>query len=144
MPGYNIHRLFNYAILIAFAFVLSTWDIPAIDLKQFIVFIGGYYIGTDLLTPDIDTESAAIKRWGRLKILFLPYKWMFTHRQSSHNILYGGAVRILYISIIIFSAYYILFKSLPSGMIFSSIYIYIFVIGIIIANALHIILDAAF
>lgn len=141
MPGYNVHRLFNYAIFIAIIIIVYVWNISIINLKQFLAFGAGYYTGTVLLTPDMDTESTAIKKWGKLKILVLPYKWLFVHRKSSHNIVYGAVGRILYIGLIILVSYYLLFKSLPVETIFSSVYIFIFLIGIIIANALHILLD---
>lgn len=141
MPGYNVHRLFNYAILIAIIILLYVRDISIINLKQVAAFGVGYYTGTELLTPDMDTDSTAIKKWGKLKIFVLPYKWMFVHRKSSHNIIYGAIVRIMYIGLIILVIYYFLFKSLPSDTIFSSVYIFIFLVGIIIANALHILLD---
>ncbi len=144
MPGYNAHRIFNYAILIAIA-ALALYE--SINPKQLVALSIGFYVGTDFLTPDLDTESTAIKRWGKLKILFLPYKWTFTHRKSSHNIIYGAVVRILYIGIVILVLYYILFKSFPSEtLLFSvySLYILLFLAGIIIANTLHVLLDAIF
>lgn len=141
MPCYNVHRIFNYTIFIAIAGLLYAQNISAINLKQFLALCAGYYIGTEFITPDLDTESTAIKRWGKLKIVWLPYKWMFKHGQSSHNIVYGAVVRILYISLIILGVYYLLFKSLPLEMMVSSVYVFIFLIGITIANALHVILD---
>ncbi len=142
MPGYNTHRIFNYSLLIAIAALLYVLKVPVLNLMM-LAFFAGFYIGTDFITPDLDTDSTAIKRWGRLKILWLPYKWTFTHGQSSHNIVYGAIVRILYISVIILGVYYLLFKSLPQTM-FSSVYVFIFIIGIITANALHVILDGLF
>lgn len=144
MPGYTAHRIFNYAIFIAIAVLIYVRNISIINLNQFLAMSAGYYVGTDFITPDMDTESTAIKRWGKLKIFLLPYKWIFTHRQSSHNIIYGAVVRILYISLIIIGLYYLLFKSLPPETIFSSVYVFIFLIEIIIANALHVILDTLF
>ncbi len=141
MPGYNVHRLFNYMSFIAAAVLLHVWNISIIDLKQFLALSAGYYTGTDFITPDLDIESTAIKRWGKLKMLWLPYKWIFDHRQSSHNIVYGAVVRILYISVIILAVYYLLFRSLPPDAMVSSMYVFIFIIGIIIANAMHVILD---
>ncbi|MCZ7380063.1 MAG: DUF2227 family putative metal-binding protein [Candidatus Methanoperedens sp.] len=144
MPGYNTHRIFNYVIFIAIA-AFALYE--SINLKQLLALGIGFYIGTDFLTPDLDTESTAIKRLGGFKILFLPYKWAFAHRQSSHNIIYGAVVRILYISIIILVLYYVLFKSIPSGTLFFSVYsayIIFFLIGIVIANALHVLLDGIF
>ncbi len=142
MPSYNTHRIFNYSLFIATAAVLYVLKTPVLNLTM-LAFIVGFYVGTDFITPDLDTESSAIKKWGRLKILWLPYKWTFKHGQSSHNIVYGAVVRILYISIIILGVYYLLFKSLPQTM-FSSVYVFIFLSGIIIANALHVILDSLF
>ncbi len=144
MPSYNAHRVFNYAVFIVIVFLLYALHLFTPDLKQFIAFGAGYYIGTDFITPDLDIESRAIKRWGVLKFLWLPYKWIFKHGQSSHNIVYGAVVRILYISLIILGVYYLLFRSLPPGMLISSIYIFIFIIGIIVANALHVMLDFLF
>jgi uncharacterized metal-binding protein len=141
MPGYNAHRIFNYAILIAIA-ALAWYE--SINPKHLLALGIGFYIGTDFLTPDLDTESTAIKRLGRLKILFLPYKWTFAHRQSSHNIVYGAVVRSLYIGLIMLILYYVLFKSFPSGTVFFSAYILLFLIGIIIANTLHVLLDVIF
>jgi uncharacterized metal-binding protein len=149
MPGYNTHRLFNYGVFIAFVvlvYVWHIWHIPfaGINLKQFLAFTAGYYIGTDFITPDLDIESTAIKRWGGLRFIWFPYKWLFKHGQSSHNIVYGAVVRILYIGLIILGVYYLLFRSLPPGTLIPSVYVFIFLIGIIIANALHIILDFLF
>jgi uncharacterized metal-binding protein len=144
MPGYNAHRIFNYSLFVTIVALLYVWKIPVISLEQLLVFVAGFYIGTDFITPDLDIESTAIKRWGKLKILWLPYKWIFKHGQSSHNIVYGAVVRILYISIIIFTVYYLLFNSLPPRTMFSSLHVFIFLIGIIIANALHVILDSLF
>jgi uncharacterized metal-binding protein len=144
MPGYNVHRLFNYTIFIVAAALFYALNMPVINLRQFLAFGAGYYIGTTFITPDLDTESTAIKRWGKLKIFWLPYKWIFRHRQSSHNIIYGAVVRILYISLIILIMYYLLFRSLPPDTMISSVYVFIFLIGLIIANVLHVILDFIF
>lgn len=142
MPGYNTHRVFNYLVFFAGSVLLYRMNVFITDLSLYFVLGAGFYIGTDFITPDLDIESTAIKRWGRLRILWLPYKWLFKHGQSSHNILYGAIVRILYISLIILGIYYLLFRSLPAGMMVSPDYVFIFLAGIMAANALHILLDA--
>ncbi|GEM_PF-821747 len=147
MPNYNAHRTFNYAVFIAITvllYILSGSTLSAINLKHFLALGAGYYIGTDFITPDLDIKSKVIKRWGMLKVIWLPYMWLFKHGQSSHNIVYGGVVRILYIGIIVLGVYYLIFRSLPPDTIISSVYIIIFLIGIIIANALHVVLDTLF
>lgn len=144
MPDYNTHRVFNYLAFLVISVLLFKLQVVIPDMKLFLALGVGFYIGTDFITPDLDIESTAIKRWGRLKIIWLPYKWLFKHGQSSHNILYGAIVRVMYFSIIILGVYYLLFRSLPPETMISSIYVFIFLIGIIIANALHIILDVLF
>jgi uncharacterized metal-binding protein len=142
MPAYNIHRLFNYAIFIAIVLFLYSGNILNFGPWHLIAITSGFYIGTEFVTPDLDTDSAAFKRWGKLKILMLPYKWIFKHRQSSHNIIYGAIVRVLYITVIILGFYYLIFKSLPYDMMLPSVFVIIFLSGIIAANALHVILDS--
>jgi len=146
MPSYNVHRVFNYVIFTATAVLFYILNISVIDvdLVKLLVLIVGFYIGTEFITPDLDIESTAIKRWGKLRIIWLPYKWLFKHGQSSHNIIYGAVVRILYISLIILGVYYLLFRSLPPETMLSSVYVFIFLAGIIIANVLHVILDIFF
>jgi uncharacterized metal-binding protein len=144
MPDYNTHRVFNYLAFLVISVLLFKLQVVITDMKLFLALGIGFYIGTDFITPDLDIESTAIKRWGRLKVIWLPYKWLFKHGQSSHNILYGAIVRVMYFSIIILGVYYLLFRSLPPETMISSVYVFIFLIGIIIANALHIILDVLF
>ena len=141
MPGYNRHRIFNYIIFIAIAFVLYSENILSFPPGMLLAICLGFYIGTEFVTPDLDVDSAAYKRWGRLKILMLPYKWLFDHRKSSHNIYYWAIVRILYISVIILGFYYLIFKSLPPELNLSPVYVIFFLLGIISANSLHVILD---
>ncbi len=141
MPDYNTHRVFNYLAFLVISVLLFKLQVVITDIKLFLALGIGFYIGTDFITPDLDIESTAIKRWGRLKFIWLPYKWLFKHGQSSHNILYGAIVRMMYISIIILGVYYLLFRSLPPETMISSVYVFIFLIGIMIANALHVILD---
>ena len=141
MPGYNTHRLFNYIIFIVAVLVVYYSGILHLSLVQLLVFGLGFYVGTEFVTPDLDIDSSAYKRWGRLRFLMLPYKWLFKHRQSSHNIFYGAIVRILYIGAIIAVSYYLIFRSFPLENILYPIQIIIFLGGIIVANALHVILD---
>lgn len=144
MPGYNTHRIFNYLVFIAAVLSVYYSGILHFNQVQLLVIGLGFYIGTEFVTPDLDTDSAAYKRWGRLRILMLPYKWLFKHRQSSHDIFYGAVIRIFYITAIIAGFYYLIFKSFSLENILSPAYIIIFLGGIIAANALHVILDGIF
>jgi uncharacterized metal-binding protein len=142
MPGYNTHRIFNYLIFITVVLFLHNVGTFHFSPIQLLAIGLGFYLGTEFVTPDLDTDSSAYKRWGRLRILILPYKWLFKHRESSHNIFYGSIVRIFYIAAIIAVFYYFIFKSVPLENIPFPIYLVIFLGGIIAANALHVILDS--
>ena len=74
----------------------------------------GFVIGGLWLSPDLDTKSLALKRWGILKIIWLPYRKIIPHRSIfSHGPLIGTAIRISYIGIII--AFIVLFLN-PFGL----------------------------
>ncbi len=142
MPGYNSHRVFNYIIFVLIAALF--YSVRCLRTEYLLVTGFGFYIGTELVTPDLDTDSTAYRRWGRLRLIMLPYKWIFRHRQSSHAVFYGAIVRILYICIIILGLYYLLFKSLPPAFKISPSYGIAFLAGLITANALHVVLDRFF
>ena len=145
MPGYNTHRLFNYTTLLIIAALFYFRNIFLFDLGQFLLIGAGFITGTEFITPDLDIQSKAINRWGPLKFIWLPYMIIFKHGKSSHNIVYGAIVRLLYIGLIIFGIYYLVFRSFPPNMIFLPFdYILIFFAGIIIANSLHVMLDMIF
>jgi uncharacterized metal-binding protein len=145
MPGYNTHRRFNYAVFVIIAALFYIREIVFFDPAHLFIMGAGFYAGTEFITPDLDIESRAIKRWGSLGTLWIPYKLLFKHGKSSHNIVYGAIVRVLYIGLIILGVYYLLFRALPSNIIFLPFdYVLIFVAGIMIANALHVMLDMLF
>ena len=145
MPGYNTHRRFNYAVLLIVAALFYFRDITIFDPFQFIILGAGFYAGTEFITPDLDIQGRAIKRWGMFRILWYPYIILFEHGKSSHNIIYGAFVRLLYISAIILGVYYLLFSALPSNvMILPLGHVLTFITGIILANGLHVILDMLF
>ena len=74
----------------------------------------GFVIGGLWLSPDLDTKSLALKRWGILKIIWLPYRKIIPHRSIfSHGPLIGTAIRISYIAIIM--AFIVLFLN-PFGL----------------------------
>ena len=144
MPAYNTHRIFNYVVFIIIAGFLYNIVFSFFELKQFIILCAGYYVGTDFITPDLDINSTVIKRWGWLKGLWLPYMWLFRHGKSSHNIVFGGVVRLIYIAFIAFFLYYLIFQALPPEAMIQTGYVLIFLAGILLANALHVILDMLF
>ncbi len=71
-----------------------------------------FCLGGLWLSPDLDTYSLALKRWGILQVIWWPYRKIIPHRSIfSHGPLIGTSIRILYLIIwIIF--FILLFKRL--------------------------------
>jgi uncharacterized metal-binding protein len=57
--------------------------------------LGGFY-----LSPDLDLKSNPFKRWGVLRVLWLPYQKLIPcHRHwLSHGVIVGSVVRLLYLA----------------------------------------------
>jgi uncharacterized metal-binding protein len=145
MPGFNTHRLFNYVVFIIIAAFIYSGTKPFLDPWHFLILCAGFYAGTEFITPDLDIKSRVGNRWGALNVIWLPYRVLFKHGKSSHNIFYGAVVRLLYIGLIILGVYYLLFRIFPSDiMILPFDYVLIVLAGIILANALHVMLDMLF
>tara|TARA_B100001250_G_scaffold260952_1_gene224743 strand:+ start:102 stop:566 length:465 start_codon:yes stop_codon:yes gene_type:complete len=50
------------------------------------------------LSPDLDTNSLALKRWGPFRIIWWPYKKLFKHRSIfTHGLIIGSLLRIFYL-----------------------------------------------
>jgi uncharacterized metal-binding protein len=146
MPSFSNHLIFNMIILILFIMYLR--DHPIINVMQTFIFCIGYFIGSVILTPDLDTKSEASNRCG---ILSLPYRAMFKHRGMSHNVIFGVTTRILYFLIIIAIFFGILgllglFTLQNLQMVLRIVIKYkleflIFVMGLFFSNLFHIVLD---
>lgn len=61
-----------------------------------------FAIGGLWLSPDLDTNSKPLKRWGFLKILWIPYRKLIPHRSLlSHGFLIGTSLRVIYLLVTI-------------------------------------------
>lgn len=62
----------------------------------------GYALGTFWVTPDLDNfpryPVLAARRWGPLKLVWLPYGLLFRHRGLAHHWVLGPLSRLLYLS----------------------------------------------
>lgn len=135
MSSFKTHRRFNYLMFIIGCLILVHFNLFNIYVM---ITIGiGFIIGTELITPDLDTESIPSHRAGWL---WFPYRLVFKHRGKSHSYIWGFISRILYIILLaavvclIFSIHPVL---TPEFMAIALVII----VGIAIANGLHIVLD---
>ncbi|KGG13717.1 MULTISPECIES: metal-binding protein [Prochlorococcus] len=61
-----------------------------------------FAIGGLWLSPDLDTRSLPLKRWGILQIIWLPYRKFIPHRSFlSHGPIIGTSLRISYLIVTI-------------------------------------------
>lgn len=142
MSSFKTHRRFNYFLFILACLALNHFGL--FNIYIIITFAIGFIIGTEFITPDLDGESTPTNRWG---FLWIPYRIVRKHRGVSHSYVMGFIERIAYlfvlISIIILliktDAYISVLKYVMTPAIMAVLLVMI--IGIAIANGLHIALD---
>jgi len=151
MPSFKFHQITNYFILILLVLVFSYFYV--FDWR-FLLFGIGYFIGTEYITPDLDTNSIP---YNKAKPVWWLYKELFKHRKTSHNLFIGVISRLSYLIILYALAMYTLrwifgLPVFPAGlqaefMQFArefAVQIILFIGGIAVANAMHIVLDITY
>jgi uncharacterized metal-binding protein len=70
------------------------------SLEVGIITAAAHLLGGLYLSPDLDLVSKPFKRWGLLRILWLPYQKLIPcHRHwLSHGVIVGSVVRLLYLA----------------------------------------------
>lgn len=135
MSSFKTHRRFNYLIFIIGCLILNHFNLFNVYIMTTIGI--GFIIGTELVTPDLDTASTPSSRVGWI---WLPYRLAFKHRGTSHNYIFGFISRILYITLII-GLLCILFSIQPAVTPELLAIVLVLIAGIAAANGLHIFLD---
>ncbi|SNZ13665.1 metal-binding protein [Hydrogenobacter hydrogenophilus] len=80
-----------------------------IPKEFYLPFTLGYIIGTFFLSPDLDLRhSKPSKRWGYLKVVWLPYQKKSKHRGISHIPILGTIIRLFYLNFLIFILYFVI------------------------------------
>lgn len=138
LPSGRVHETVNLIALPPMLYFLPE-SLPKLP------FAAGYLFGTFWLTPDLDlTTSRPSRRWGVLRLFWLPYSWLFPHRSLSHRPFLGALTRVLYLTSLaglglwaLDSLGYHFQFNLPLGQGWLSLFA-----GILSADLLHLILDA--
>ncbi len=69
-----------------------------LDLRSGVCGGLAFAVGGHWLSPDLDTQSKALKRWGWLRRIWWPYRKFIRHRSLiSHGPLIGTAIRLIYL-----------------------------------------------
>jgi uncharacterized metal-binding protein len=86
--------------LLALPFALLWW--PWLGWVGVLTAATAFLAGGLLLSPDLDTRSNAIRRWGPLRLVWWPYRRLLRHRSLvSHAPLIGSAGRLLYLAVLL-------------------------------------------
>lgn len=102
MPSGKTHLKIESLLLLLWTGALAPVVLTErVMISQALLFVGSYVFSMFWMSPDLDlSNSVAFYRWGALRWFWLPYVWIFRHRQTSHHPLYGPLSRIIYIGIL--------------------------------------------
>ena len=140
MPDGRTHERLN---LLVGAGALALWAAAGAPRPDLLLAGGaGYLLGSFLVTPDMDQagkgSSRALRRWGALWVLWLPYGALFRHRGVSHLWPLGALTRILYLAFLL-APLAPLFGDLPGRLPPGSLPA--LVAGFLLADLLHVLAD---
>jgi uncharacterized metal-binding protein len=78
--------------------VPAWWELaPSHDPAPLALTLGAYLFSGLLLSDDLDTKSVCYRRWGPLRLLWLPYQKLVPHRSwLSHGLGIGPLLRVVY------------------------------------------------
>ena len=83
-------------LLVCLPFGLAVW--PLLGAKAAVLGGAAFVIGGLWLSPDLDTRSRPLRRWGPLRWIWWPYRQLIPHRSLfSHGPLIGMALRLLWL-----------------------------------------------
>ncbi len=103
MPSGKAH---DRITLVTAALSLPVWYIasPALNVPAYVAGVGAYLFSGFFLSGDLDTRCNALKRWGPMRSLWLPYQRLVPHRSwVSHGIAVGPLVRVAYFALVIWA-----------------------------------------
>ena len=93
---------------------ITFWGLPPLVGLTFLVssnggltlMVAGAYLFSGLMFgPDLDIHSVQYKRWGIIRGIWLPYRFVFKHRSFfSHGFLIGTILRLFYLVTIVMVA----------------------------------------
>jgi uncharacterized metal-binding protein len=91
---------------------VTLWSLPWITLGTVwitrrgdlgLIVASGFLFSGLMLSPDLDLKSRPFQRWGWLRIIWIPYQKVLSHRSTlSHGFVIGTTVRLLYLVTILF------------------------------------------
>jgi uncharacterized metal-binding protein len=79
------------------------------SLELGIIAASAHLLGGLYLSPDLDLKSKPFKRWGVLRVLWLPYQKLIPcHRHwLSHGVIVGSIIRLLYFAALLLPMWFL-------------------------------------
>ena len=99
MPSGRTHLRIELGLFAVAAAVVAWLVVAGITpIRLGVSFLGGYRFSSFFLSPDLDLRaSRPMRRWGPLRVLWIPYAAVFRHRRLSHHPLLGPTTRLAYL-----------------------------------------------
>jgi uncharacterized metal-binding protein len=99
----------NHDRAILFASPVVAIVVGSHSLELAIVATSAHLVGGLYLSPDLDLKSIPFRRWGILKVLWVPYqKLVPCHRHwLSHGVVIGSVVRLLYLAALLLPMWFL-------------------------------------
>ena len=102
MPNAVTHDIITLVTGAALAPVALNSNWPDMGPANAAILAGSYLVSGLLFSPDLDTQSTPYRRWGILRGLWLPYRYLVPHRSwISHSFLFGPLIRIAYFTVML-------------------------------------------
>lgn len=106
------------------------------------ILIVSFLFSALMFNGDLDTNSRPYNRWWVLKMIWIPYQLMFTHRSIyTHGFIIGTFIRVLYITIIPIIFFY---DNIIGIIEYNYLEIIIVLIGLELGSMSHTIADNMF
>lgn len=148
MSNFERHKLVSYIILIISTLLIiyyNKWN------NNIILFIVGYYIGVNWITPDLDIKSTP---YNKHKTIWYIFTKLSMHRKTSHIPIVGTIIQVTYLIVMLLTIVYIIgiisndntilinfIEKITEIIKVYNIQVIISISGIISANSIHIIQD---
>lgn len=119
VPSGRVHTLINlatFAVLGAGAVSAQRAGLLSFTPMQAATFATGFFVGTLLLSPDLDLAEGRVnskRAWGPLGFLWVPYGRLFSHRGLSHSWLVGPLTRLVYLALLVLLVVGVIKYALP-------------------------------
>ncbi len=111
MPSGRTHEAVNLAffggLAVGYAYARAEGWLggvePFLTRPTLTLFGLSYFVGTFLVTPDLDLAENRVRsksHWGLLGLLWIPYGSLFSHRGLSHTWFVGPLTRLVYMVVV--------------------------------------------